>query len=152
MRLVFALLLLGVFAAMPARAQEVSECDWRASARALAEPWEANTRTFSNGKTRIALIDTVEPAAGSFYLLILSPPYDVLGDRQCRLVGAAEGIGFRELDFSRLQAQYDPSIGLVFAIPGLIHFPAIDGGSPIWLLVTLNQATGQINAQVQDAE
>ena len=133
-----------------AAAQEVSDCDWRASAYALAEPWEANTRTFSNGKTRLALLDTVEPAAGAFHILILSPPYDELGERQCKVVSAQGSVGFYGIDFAGLQAQYDPAIGLGFAIPGQVYEPeSMSGSVPMYLLITLNQATGQIDAQVQ---
>ena len=132
-----------------AAAQEVSDCDWRASAYALAEPWEANTRTFSNGKTRLALLDTVEPAAGAFHILVLSPPYNELGERQCKVISATGSIGFYGLDFSGLQAQYDPAIGLGFAIPGQSYDPNTDRGRAMYLLITLNQATGQIDARVQ---
>jgi len=132
-----------------AAAQEVSDCDWRASAYALVEPWEANSRTFSNGKTRLALLDTVEPAAGAFHILVLSPPYNELGERQCKVVSATGSVGFYDLDFSGLQAQYDPAIGLGFAIPGQSYDPNTDQGRPMYLLITLNQATGQIDARVQ---
>ncbi|HHB80751.1 MAG TPA: hypothetical protein ENK83_03250 [Aliiroseovarius sp.] len=132
-----------------AAAQEVSDCDWRASARNIGEPWEQNTRTFSNGKTRLALLDTPEPAAGAFHILILSPPYDELGVRQCKVVSASAGIGFYGLDFTGLQAQYDPAIGLGFAIPGQSYVPETDGSAAMYLLITLNQATGQITARVQ---
>ncbi len=137
-------------AANGAVAQEVSECDWRASAWNIVEPWEANTRTFSNGKTRLAMLDTVEPAAGAFHVLILSPPYGELGERQCKVISATGGIGFYGLDFAGLQAQYDPSIGLGFAIPGQMYEPeSMSGSVPMYLMFTLNQATGQIDARVQ---
>ncbi|KMW60549.1 hypothetical protein AIOL_000711 [Candidatus Rhodobacter oscarellae] len=41
-------------------------CDaYQASALALPEPWEAHTRTYSNGAIRVALLDLIEPAAGA---------------------------------------------------------------------------------------
>lgn len=133
--------LAAILVAGTAAAQDVQECDWQASARAIAEPWETNTRTFSNGKTRLALLDTVEPAAGAFWLLILSPPYSELGDRQCRVIGR-NGMGFAGMDFASLSASYDPARGLTFLVPVQIY------GSPDYvtatLSVTLNQATGQI--------
>jgi len=58
----------------------LSDCAWQASAQYLAEPWGENTATFGNGATRIAVIDTTEPAAGSFGLVILSPPYMILAN------------------------------------------------------------------------
>ena len=39
--------------ALPAAAQTASECDWRASAQALAEPWEENSRTFRSEERRV---------------------------------------------------------------------------------------------------
>ena len=149
MKLVFATIAT-LMAGAPALAQEVSACDdWRASVRGLAEPWEQNTRTFANGKTRLALLDFGEPAAGPVHILILSPPYDELGDRQCRIVSARGTIGFYDLDFSGLQATYDPAIGLGFAIPGRSYLPETDSSAPMYLLITLNQATGDIQARVQ---
>ncbi|CAN0606350.1 unnamed protein product, partial [Ectocarpus sp. 12 AP-2014] len=80
----------------PSLAQSVGDCDWRASAQALVEPWDApeNTRTFANGDVRLAIIDTIEPAAGAFHLIILSPPYDEVGGRQCQVVSTNSSVGF----------------------------------------------------------
>lgn len=128
-------------------AQTVGECDWRASAANLAEPWETNTRTFANGAVRIAVIDTVEPAAAAFHLLILSPPYDELGLPQCRVLSAEGGGGFAALSLEGLEAGYDPALGLTLVLAsgrysdeGLTH--------PTTLSVTLNQATGQITGHL----
>ena len=134
--------------ASPLAAQDVTvqPCDWQASAASLVEPWEDNTRTFSNGQTRLALLDTIEPAAGAFYLLILSPPYAELGERQCRVVGL-NGAGFSGLSFEQMQAGYDPAQGLEFLLPAQIF----DGESfaDHMLRVTLNQNTGQITTQLR---
>ncbi len=131
--------------ALPTSAQQVSECDWRAAAVNIAEPWEANTRTFANGKVRLALIDTVEPAAGAYYLLILSPPFDELGFPQCRLIGFSDGIGYAGMRFERLGASYDPARGLIFDLPAMIYLPEAGGFSnPTRLTITLNQASGGI--------
>ncbi|WP_425098086.1 hypothetical protein [Tropicibacter sp. S64] len=127
-----------------APAQQVMECDWQASARNLPEPWEAYTRTFSNGAVRLAMLDTIEPAAGWAYLLILSPPHNELGDRQCRVVGL-NGMGFAGMTFDALQADYDPAQGLIFTLP--VSLPG--GGDQFVdtaLRIVLNQATGQIDA------
>ena len=59
----------------PAQAQEAVWCDWPARADAIVEPWSQNTRTFANGDVRLALLDTIEPAAADKTAL-LSP-----GDR-----------------------------------------------------------------------
>ncbi len=138
-----------VFFANIAAAQDVGECDWRASAYNIGEPWSEYTRTFSNGKTRIALMDAGEPALGSVYILVLSPPYNEMGERQCRILSYSDSIGFLDLDFSGIQAQYDPSIGLGFAIPGVEYVPETDGQRPMYLLFTLNQATGVITPRIE---
>jgi hypothetical protein len=130
------------FLASAASAQDVRDCDWHASARNLVEPWSDHTRTFANGKTRLALLDTAgEPAAGSYYLLVLSPPYAELGDRQCRVIGHG-AIGFGYIDFENLDAAYDPANGLTFDVPVEIY----DGETFVahHLTFTLNQSTGEI--------
>lgn len=127
-----------------AAAQEVADCDWRASAQAIVEPWDANTRTFSNGKTRLALRDTVEPAAGAFHLPILSPPYSELGERQCRVIALDGIIGFAGMTFSALIAGYDPARGLLFDIPVRYVDPAKRDIASGWLGFEVNQASGAI--------
>ena len=132
--------------AWPAYAQDIVECSWQSSAANLVEPWENYTRTFSNGKTRIALIDTLEPAAGAVWLLILSPPYNELGDRQCRLVGHG-GMGFMDLDFAALATSYDPARGLTFVLPGKVYGDGVNNWD-IMVALTLNQATGEITKEI----
>ena len=133
---------------LPALAQEVSNCDWQASAWALVEPWEANTRTFANGAVRLALLDTVEPAAGAFHILVLSPPYAELGDRQCRTIGMGQGMGFSGADFQALDAGYDPAVGLIFTLPVQRYVPDTAGFAPATLRFTLNQSTGAIRPEL----
>lgn len=136
--------ILPLMLASAASAQDVGECDWRASAQALAEPWQENTRTFANGKTRLAVMDVIEPAAGAYYLMVLSPPYDEVGGRQCRIIGMGHGIGFAGIDFNSLDASYDPATGLTFALPVSVYDGANGGFAPKVLGFTLNQATGHI--------
>jgi hypothetical protein len=139
------LLVLAALTAAPACAQSVGECDWRAEAASLAEPWEDHTRTFANGDIRIALIDVGEPAAGGFHLLVLSPPYGELGERQCRVVTTEDGIGFPGLKVDQTEAVYDPATGLTLRVP-LARYDLNSGsvydGSV--LAVTVNQSTGDI--------
>ena len=132
--------------AAPLAAQEAVECDWPARADAIVEPWEENTRTFANGNVRLALLDTIEPAAAAFHILILSPPYDELGSRQCRTLGISPGMGFSGVDFSALTAGYDPAVGLVFDVPAGEYDPDTGGSRMFGLRFTLNQATGEIRA------
>lgn len=136
---------LGLLAGWPAMAQEAVPCDWPARADSIVEPWEANTRTFANGKVRLALLDTAEPAAAAFHILVLSPPYDELGLRQCRTVGL-NGMGFAGADFSSLEAEYDPAVGLIFTMGVQLYGEA--DFVPRTLRFTLNQATGAIGAQL----
>ena len=135
-----------ILLALPAYAQDIVECSWQSSAANLVEPWENYTQTFSNGKTRIALIDTLEPAAGAVWLLILSPPYNELGDRQCRLVGHG-GMGFMDLDFTALATSYDPARGLTFVLPGKVYGDGVNNWD-IMVALTLNQATGEITKEI----
>ncbi|MEC7764618.1 MAG: hypothetical protein VX874_22130 [Pseudomonadota bacterium] len=136
--------------ASPAFAQETVECDWQASAQNVAEPWEENTRTFSNGAVRVAKLDVGEPAFGGFFLLILSPPYGELGERQCRVLTFPDTGGFGGIDFDQLEAAYDPSVGLMFTVPVRV-FAGNDAvePAPALLRFSLNQATGAISPRLQ---
>ena len=133
-------------------AQTVSDCDWRASAHALVEPWDINSRTFSNGQTRLALTDTIEPAAGSYHLVVLSPPYDELGGRQCKVISLDGSIGFAGVNFGALNAAYDPSQGLLFDLPVEVFDAPSGAFLPNWLSLTVNQATGRIDAWLGGAD
>ncbi len=137
-----------LLAAGAASAQSVTrDCgSWETSARNIAEPWEENTRTFANGAIRVAVLDTVEPAAAAFHLFILSPPYDELGTRSCAVVSEAEGMGFAGLDLSDVEASYDPSRGLTLVMSSTRWVPSNDTYRDGTLAVTINQASGQIRA------
>ncbi len=132
-----------------ASAQEVSECDWRASARNLVEPWEQNSRAFANGNVRIALLDTVEPGAVPYQILVLSPPFDELGARQCRVISFQGGSGFAGVSFSALEASYDPAAGLRFSLPVVVYLEEADFANPSTLHFTVNQATGAVVAGME---
>jgi hypothetical protein len=132
-----------------ASAQTIDTChDYRASAFAIAEPWEANTRLFANGAVRLAVTDTIEPAAGAFHLVILSPPYDELGGRTCTLVTGEAGMGLAGLTLEAMLAEYDPDIGLVFRLQARRYVPQTGDFADAVLLVTLNQATGLVTARL----
>lgn len=142
-------LLLAVCLPGAAVAQTIAACDdYRSSTAALAEPWEDNTRLFASGAVRLAVTDTIEPAAGAFHLVILSPPYDEVGGRQCNVVSAAEGIGFGGLTLAGLEADYDPAIGLRFRLRATRWLPASDSYADAILEVTLNQASGVVTARL----
>lgn len=130
--------------ASPVAAQTVGDCDWRASAQAIVEPWDQNTRTFANGDVRLALIDAIEPALGAFHILVLSPPYDELGGRQCQVVSWNDSIGFAGVDWAALEPGYDPAIGLFFNVPVDVFLDGTDYATPLFLFFSLNQSTGEI--------
>lgn len=140
--------LMPLLLANPLAAQSVSLCDWQASAQALVEPWEDNTKTFANGNVRLAAIDTREPSYGAAYLLVLSPPRTDAGDRQCRIIGFDTQLGFAAVYFDRLRADYDPAVGLLFDVP--VQIVTADGGfsNSAVLSLTVNQATGALGTRL----
>lgn len=147
MRATLAAALIGL--ATSASAQSVQDCDWQASAANIMEPWREHSRTFADGDVRVAVLDTVEPAAGSLYVLLLSPPRGDLGERQCRVIGVDDGIGFSRLRFDTLVSRYYPDIGLMFQMPAEIYFNDQDAFVPVTLTFSVNQATGEIGVEVE---
>jgi len=133
-------------AALPAVAQDVSDCDWRADMRFIAEPWETSSRTFANGDVRLVLLDTYEPAMVPFQIAVISPPHDELGWPQCMVIGA-----FNEIDFAALAAAYDPAVGLIFSVPVKIYDGMTDSTPNARLGFSLNQSTGAVVARVERA-
>ena len=140
------LTLLFLLFAEPLPAQAIIDCtSWQASARNIPEPWEQHTRTFANGDIRVALLDTIEPAAGAFYLMVITPPYDELGSKTCWIVADQDGgIGFAGLEFQQIGASYDPASGLTLRMPASLYAPSTGGFDPAILAVTINQATGDV--------
>jgi hypothetical protein len=138
------LILLAALTASPLHAQSVEDCDWRAEARNIAEPWEQNSKTFANGAVRIALLDTIEPAAVPFFLLVISPPIDEIGSPQCKIIGFGEAQGFAHIEFPTLDANYDPARGLTFQVMTHIYVTEQDFSNAGILEFTLNQSTGAI--------
>ncbi len=130
--------------AAPVTAQQVLPCDWQARADAIVEPWDKHTRTFANGDVRVALLDVIEPTLGSYYLLVLSPPYDEVGGRQCQVIGFDGGVGFTFLEFDTLIADYSAERGLELQMLGRIAAPEYDFTNGMNLWVTINQSSGEI--------
>ena len=144
------------FLATPAMAQQdlgaaqVQPCGDADRVDTIAEPWQDNIASYAQGQIRIALLDYVEPAGGAFKLLVLSPPRDELGFRQCRIVQLGNGIGFYNMDFGQHHASYDPARGLTVTLPAR-HYPVSgdhdDDAGWFQLSVTIDQQTGQITTQ-----
>ncbi|WP_255449664.1 hypothetical protein [Shimia ponticola] len=129
-------------------AQSIAPCDWRASAQAIVEPWDMFSRTYANGDVRVALLDTIEPGAGALHLLVLSPPRDELGSRQCNVVSYDGSIGFAGMLFEDHIADYDPLRGLTLSFDAQIYRDDLADFAPAILDVTINQSTGVIEAVV----
>lgn len=146
--LVLALLAAPALAAGDAGGIAAVDCGDATRADTIVEPWADNTATYAGGEVRIALLDMVEPAAAALKLLVISPPRDELGLRQCRVIGTPGGLGFADMDFAARSASYDPQRGLTISLPARLPLP---GGDPddgwFQLSLTLNQKTGQIALQ-----
>ncbi len=131
-------------AASSASAQAALPCDWQASAAAIVEPWEENTRVFSNGNVRVALLDSIEPAVASFYLLVLHPPFNEVGGRSCTVIGLDSGLGYSGIFFQDLEASYDPARGLTLTFPAIIYLPEQSFQNSTLVSATINQSTGDV--------
>lgn len=134
--LVAALLLPGL-----GHAQEVRSCDQGFEPDSIVEPWDQNSATFANGEIRVAVLDTIEPAAAAFQLLVLSPPRDEVGGRQCHIIGHDSGNGFGSVYFDKRTTSYDPTKGLTITVPVM---PPGGGEEATYLKITVNQSTGEI--------
>jgi hypothetical protein len=134
-----------------AMAAEVEACgDWRTDAQAMALPLEDNTRTFANGAIRAVVMDTIEPAAGSYFLMLTHPPLDETGAATCSLISpAAGGVGFSSMDISAAVADYDPARGLSINLPVGLYNQDTANFDDVTLRVTINQATGDVAAATE---
>lgn len=137
--------------AAPAWAQDdsmVIPCDESARADTIVEPWDENSATYADGAIRVAILDMVEPAAAAIRLLVISPPLDELGIRQCRIVGLQDGLGLAAIDFAARQSSYDPQRGLTLSMPARMPLPDGDADDGWFQLgVTIDQQTGKITTQ-----
>ncbi|WP_281856327.1 hypothetical protein [Litoreibacter halocynthiae] len=131
---------------LPAFAQEVRPCDGLARVDAIGEPWAAHTQTFAGNRVRLVVIDTLEPAAAAFQLLVLSPPFDEVGGRQCMMVGSSGSLGFGGMTLEAMDSSYDPAKGLTWGVKVKTYNASTGGFDDKVLNVTLNQSTGAITA------
>mgnify|MGYP000510063448 CR=1 FL=1 len=131
--------------AVAADAQEVSVCDIALQMDKIASPEDLNVRHFANGQVLVAVVyDVRADAAQALSVLVVSPPLDEHGQRQCRLVGASDVAGYAALILDKADAAYDPAIGLTVSFPAVVMPTTESLGDKIDLAVTINQATGQI--------
>lgn len=88
------------------------------------------TKSFSEGKIRIAHVDTDEPVCCRAHLLIFIPDPQI--GSQCFAVSqrAARGVtsatGFSGIVFSSISAAYDPQRGLLLKVPYTLY--DLEGG------------------------
>lgn len=142
-----ALAALATILPLSATAQHVTHCEWQADARSIVEPWENHIQSYANGEVRVALMDLLDPAAGSLHILVLTPPYTAgIGERHCHIVGWSEGVGFVTIDFAGVAPTYDPATGLGLAFPVRFYDPELDFSNIGLLSLTINQATGNVTA------
>lgn len=146
-------ILASILLATPADAFTHDCSSFISQAENIPEPWEAHTRVFANGDVRISVLDTVEPAAAALHLLILSPPLNDLGERQCRVVSLNEGpggagFGFAGLTLDGVTSAYSPANGLVLTLEIREYAPESGMFEPARLAVTINQATGDVTSEI----
>ena len=140
----FLFMIAATLLASPLAAQTAFPCDWQARADSIVEPWEDNIATFANGAVRVALLDTIEPAAASYYLLVLHPPIDEMAGRTCTTVGLDDELGYAGMFFSELEASYDLQTGLTLQIPAIIYLPEQSFQNSAHLKISINQSTGEV--------
>lgn len=132
--------------ANPAAAYSVAGCTglFEGSIAAVAEPLEDNTRRYANGNVRLTIMDTEEPANGSFHVAVALPSSE--GYRICQLVSHEAGFrGFAGLHFSAMGARYDAAVGLVVAFDtDVLEDGEIVPGPPLY--VTIRQSDVNIDA------
>jgi len=116
----------------PLAAQQVQPCEsggvfpYETTALAIAEPWEANTRSFSEGQVRLTVMDTYEPALGALYLMVIFEPLDRAADfRTCVLVSNGF-MGFPNMTLDGLQARELEGQGMMFLVPTTFYNPTDD--------------------------
>lgn len=125
-----------------ANAQSVRDCSKSGQRTVMVEPYSENTKSYSNGKTNVTLVDTGADRAW-LMLQVTSPPLQQSGAPTCQLISFDDYIGFEKVLMVDLQALYDPAVGLMFDIP--VITPEV---SNKWtrLQFDLNQATGKLDA------
>lgn len=140
-----------ILAALPgaAIAQNVGDCAGRAEVGFLMEPWEENTRTFVGERVRLAVLDRRIPAEGPFWLLVIAPPFDAMGQRQCQMVGASADAGFAAIRLDGLDARYDPQTGLAVDLP--VATLGAGGLADAMLSLVIDPASGAITAEIGGA-
>ena len=99
-----------------------------------------DAQSFANGDVRLHFMDTIEPAAAAFNLVVIHPPYaEDFPVPMCHVIGPFAG-----LDWDGLEAGYDPAVGLVFDFTAQVYNPETALLDRIDAQVTVNQASGLV--------
>jgi len=117
-----------------ANATVVGECGMLNSIDLIQEPWEKNTKTFYNGKVRVAAIDTQgEPACCSSHLVLLVPQNDEIGSVSCFVVSQVRYdssepsyLGFQSVSVAGITSKYEAGKGLLLSVPFTTYIDGID--------------------------
>ncbi len=134
---------------LQAGAQTVSPCDGESLDPAMiVEPWEDQIASYGDGGIRVVLLDSYEPAAVPFRLMVLAPPADESGARRCHMISDGAS-GFSAVDFAARTSSYDPAKGLTLRFPVSTYDQALAAPRPGHLSVTINQASGEIAARME---
>ena len=136
--------------ASPALSAVVRDCDGTTEAAFnIVEPWETSSRTFYQGRVRVAWLDTGgEPACCSAHLLVVFYSGESPEDFICRLVSDHDAAGFAGIDVKSLKSSYDPRRGLLLSF-GYSVMPA-DGGptaKPGLTKVRINVPAGSVRVE-----
>lgn len=138
-------------AAPAAWAQVILDCDARASAANLVEPWPENTRSYAEGAIRLALLeDATAPACCRRRLLVLAPAGNGTTGRQCLVVAPDEERGFRDIDIGGVAASYSPQLGLELSVPVWLHREGTSADAPAFadrMLLLIDQARGTVSVE-----
>lgn len=122
----------------------VGECQgWQANAANV--DWSQPSPTYADGAIRLVALDTVEPAAAAFHIMVLMLTAGA-SEQLCYLVSAGlEGHGFAGADLSRAVASYNPATGLSVTLPVTEMLPTGDFEN-VPLLLLINQAEPSVTA------
>ena len=101
-----------------AHADIVLDCGKWAGAATIIEPWEAHTRTFSQGSVRVAVVDLGEPDCCAQHLIVLFPA-NMYDGRGCAMVArnALVPNGWAKVGIDEAEALRDEIPGLRVSVP-----------------------------------
>ncbi len=152
----WAILTLSVGLASAPHAQEVWPCNQKNSVpinrvENMVEPWAENTRTYRQGKVRVALLSRGEHKNGAFYLLVLTELGEGKGTRACWVVGHQPWEGYEAIDFQGIAPYHNGANELILTFP-VQGYNFEDPTKPVQrkLQVIINHKTNGMKASYAD--